>query len=278
MFGYLTAYTDKLSEGDRETYRAYYCGLCEALRRNAGRRAQTVLAYDLVFLALLYNGLYEEPESVRTRLCAYRFRRVPSADAPSLSYAADVNLLLAWHNLRDRVYDSGSRKAQAALRLLGKAHRAAAGRHPGKEAALEAYLSALHTLEEAREGNPDAAANLTGRMLETVFLRGEDAYAGYLRPLFFSLGKFIYLADAYDDVTADLASGAYNPYAGIAGEPDFEARVRMHLESVMGDAAAAFECLPLFRHREILRNILYSGVWMRYSKTSAGRRKKTENA
>ena len=48
----------------------------------------------------------------------------------------------------------------------------------------------------------------------------------------------------------------------------------MHLESVMGEAAASFEKLPIFRHREILRNILYAGVWLGYQKAVKERKEK----
>jgi hypothetical protein len=34
---------------------------------------------------------------------------------------------------------------------------------------------------------------------------------------------------------------------------------------VLGDAYAAFEKLPLIQDEEILRNILYSGVWLGYN-------------
>ena len=41
--------------------------------------------------------------------------------------------------------------------------------------------------------------------------------------------------------------------------------MRDTLELVLGDASAAFEKLPLIQDEEILRNILYSGVWLGYN-------------
>ncbi|MBQ1376761.1 MAG: hypothetical protein IIY77_02220, partial [Lachnospiraceae bacterium] len=63
----------------------------------------------------------------------------------------------------------------------------------------------------------------------------------------------------------DLASGSYNPYAALADTEGFDDLVQRHLESVMGECCRYFEMLPLFRHRDILRNILYAGVWIAYS-------------
>ena len=41
--------------------------------------------------------------------------------------------------------------------------------------------------------------------------------------------------------------------------------MRPTLELLLGDASAAFEKLPLIQDEEILRNILYSGVWLGYN-------------
>ena len=43
----------------------------------------------------------------------------------------------------------------------------------------------------------------------------------------------------------------------------------------MARAAAAFERLPVLQEAEILRNILYAGVWTRFNAVSA-RREKTD--
>jgi hypothetical protein len=45
--------------------------------------------------------------------------------------------------------------------------------------------------------------------------------------------------------------------------------VRDALTGVVAEAAQAFEVLPLLRDADILRNILYAGVWMRYRQKQA---------
>ena len=39
---------------------------------------------------------------------------------------------------------------------------------------------------------------------------------------------------------------------------------------MIGECTDAFERLPLVENVEILRNILYSGVWVRFGKAKAG--------
>ena len=63
MFGYITVNKDTLSEENKKIYQSYYCGLCQTMKSQYGRRAQMALNYDMTFLIVLLTGLYE-PDSV----------------------------------------------------------------------------------------------------------------------------------------------------------------------------------------------------------------------
>ena len=78
------------------------------------------------------------------------------------------------------------------------------------------------------------------------------------------LGRFIYLMDAYDDLPADLRHKRYNPFAARHEDAAFETLVLDSLTLVIAECTQAFEMLPLVQDVDILRNILYSGVWTRY--------------
>ena len=83
----------------------------------------------------------------------------------------------------------------------------------------------------------------------------------------FFLGKFVYLMDAIEDVGKDRKKRNYNLFADCediwGGES--EEQIRMALTGMMTEAARAFERLPVLEHAEIIRNILYSGVWCKYA-------------
>ncbi len=274
MFGYLTAYQQGLGEEDRRIYQGYYCGLCRTLSEQYGRKSALVLAYDPVFLAILYSDLYDGTETVLDRRCLYKGAKVPVVRTESLSFSADINLMLAFHNYSDQVYDSRKKRALRAVHFLEKEYRRTAERHPEKDGMLREYMEALHECERRNSDNPDEAGNLTGAMCREVFLLREDEYAKYLRPMFFYLGKFVYLLDAFSDLPKDRRSGNYNPYMKLDAEPDCSEMVLAHLESVMGACTEAFEKLPLITHRDILRNILYAGVWIGYRKAAEEREEK----
>ena len=87
--------------------------------------------------------------------------------------------------------------------------------------------------------------------------------------------------DAYDDVEKDIKSGSYNPFRkAYLDDPAFADDCRSLLTLMMSECSREFEQLPILLHAEILRNVLYSGVWSRYTAVTSERLagKNTHNA
>jgi hypothetical protein len=97
-----------------------------------------------------------------------------------------------------------------------------------------------------------------------IFSYQDDFWKDDLYKVGFYLGKFIYLMDAYEDIEKDLKSGDYNPFRELYRTEGFDEQVLQLMMLMMGECTDAFERLPLVESAEILRNILYSGVWVRY--------------
>ena len=74
--------------------------------------------------------------------------------------------------------------------------------------------------------------------------------------------------DAYEDVEEDIKKGNYNPFKKIYKEKGFKENVKYMLEMTISECAAAFERLPLIKDVDILRNILYDGVWTKFDRRS----------
>ncbi len=88
----------------------------------------------------------------------------------------------------------------------------------------------------------------------------------------FYFGKFIYLLDAYDDVEDDVKKGNYNHFAKDYIIKGFDDRIKNMLLLMMAETCREFEKLPIIKYADILRNILYSGVWCRFESISRKRR------
>ena len=118
--------------------------------------------------------------------------------------------------------------------------------------------------EKVQDPQIDTLAGLFGRVMGEIMAVREDEWAESLRRLGFFLGKFIYICDAYEDVEADIKKGTPNPLKHRYGNPDFEEESKTILMMMMSECCREFEKLPILENVEILRNILYSGVWCRY--------------
>ena len=100
---------------------------------------------------------------------------------------------------------------------------------------------------------------------------GTARWAPELRSIGFHLGKFIYLLDAYDDLPRDKRRGAYNPLRELSTHPDYEEEMLDIFELLLARCAQNFERLPCVEDADLLRNILYSGVWLKYNCKNAKR-------
>ena len=81
--------------------------------------------------------------------------------------------------------------------------------------------------------------------------------------------------DAYEDIEEDLKQGRYNPLADLYKKDTFEQECQQILKMMMAETSKVFEQLPILEDAEILRNILYAGVWTRYGQIRC-RRKETK--
>ena len=116
-------------------------------------------------------------------------------------------------------------------------------------------------------------------MLGELFVWKTDEWQDELRTLGFYLGKFIYLMDAYEDLAKDIKKNNYNPllHLKMEKEKDYEIICKLMMTSMMGECARAFERLPILLHADILRNILYSGVWSRYELIQLKKKKRKKS-
>lgn len=277
MFGYVIVNKDELKIKDWNRYHAYYCGLCHALKEVAGTKARTTVSYDMTFLAMLLDDLYDCPkEEGESRCPVHPLKMQPFIKSEASVYAAKMNLLLCYDNLLDDWKDEHNIAAAGAAAILHKARARIAKEFPRQTRAVEQYVEKLHACEKKREVNLDVAAGLTGEMLAELFCWREDEWQQDLRILGFYLGKFIYLMDAYEDMEKDNKRGNYNPFLlDHAGKKNKE--LAEHCLNMMAASAAdGFERLPLVENVEILRNILYAGIWNKFERIKAKREKVKE--
>ena len=277
MFGYVMVNKLELKVKDFETYQAFYCGLCERLNKRHGLSSGFLLTYDMTFLAILLSSLYEEEEKKEEwhRCIMHPTEKKRVIYTEFIDYASDMDLLLCYHNLMDDWIDEHDYKKLLLARSFEKRYHEVASMYPRQRKAIKKYINHLHRCEEENNQNLDCASGLTGKLLAEIFVYRNDIWEQNLRQMGFFLGKFIYLMDAYEDVFEDKKKNNYNPFLSMAEEADFDERCLSILNLMMADCCQAFERLPIVEYSDILRNILYSGVWMKFAQIRKTRKEGT---
>ena len=158
---------------------------------------------------------------------------------------------------------------------MQKNYRKLTKKYPRQHKAIASYIQKLHICEAANEKNIEAAANLTGEAMAEIYAAKDDYWQDTLRQKGYYMGKFIYLMDAYEDIEEDLKQGRYNPFTELYKKETFEQDCQQILKMMMAETSKVFEQLPILEDAEILRNILYAGVWTRYGQIRC-RRKETK--
>ncbi len=277
MFGYIHADLTQLSHEDKTIYQSFYCGLCRQLGKTASVKGQLLLNYDLCFLAILLQSLYEpslNEEDFRCIVHPVKSKHGYSSEA--IKYAADMDIILSYHSLMDNYNDDNSKISGLYANLLKKDYDRIKVNYPRQTKAVEEYITKLSAAEKAGESNIDVVSSYTGEMLAQLFNWREDNWSKTLHCMGYYMGKFIYLIDAYDDLKKDEKKGSYNPLIFMKNESpkEFETFVRVNLTSLMAECAKSFERLPIVENVDILRNIIYSGVWTKYEYLQLKEKKK----
>ena len=266
MFGYVTINKDALSQEEYDRFRAHYCGLCHVLCARYGQIGRATLSYDMTFLSILLSSLYEPTEISGEERCATHPAK-PHAYVVSdaAEYAADMNIILAYHVALDHLHDDKSPAAYAQVRMLKNPYARVKTLYPEKCAAIESCIAQISFMEKHPDCGIDGPANETGKILGLIYARYDDMWAPTLKLLGEALGRFIYVMDAYDDLAADIKKNRFNPLIAWQTHDNFEEFCHQILTMHIAECAAEFERLPLINDAQILKCVIYSGVWSRYA-------------
>ena len=267
MFGYIIVNKAEMKFKEFDEYHSFYCGICRDLKRKYGSAGQLSLSYDMTFLAILLTGLYE-PETMESKCkcIAHPFESHPTKNNIFTEYAADMNIILTYYKLLDDWKDENKVVSLTGLHAYRKTFLKLKEKYPEKCEVIRKCLAQLQKCEERGEENIDVTAGYFGKLMAELFVYKHDMWENTLRKMGFYLGKFIYIMDAYDDGDDDIKEDNYNALLPLYIEENFEERCRDMMNLVLAECTNEFEKLPCVEDVEILRNILYAGVWDKYDK------------
>ncbi len=276
MFGYVKVFRPELKMGEYEQYKAVYCALCRTLGKRYGIAARMTLSYDFTFLALFLMALQDEsPVAFEQGRCPFHpmKKRMLCVSNEYLDFAADVAVLLTYHKLSDTIEDERFFKRTGArlLRwLFSGDYKRAVKRRPVEAEAATAFMRAQAAVEASTAPCVDACADPTATFLSVLASHESEGERKEITARFgYCLGRFIYLADAAQDLQEDLKNDRFNPYALSKPEPadcteewltERGCYAAESLHACVAVCAECFEDLPIKRFRGIIANVIYRGL------------------
>ena len=262
VFGYIVGHKGSMSQEELSRYQGYYCGLCKALEKEYGQLERIGLSFDMTFLALFLSSLYEPEEETKACRCIFHPLKEKSViHTEYLDYAAAMTIALMYHKCLDDWNDERRFVRLKYAQLLKKSYAKVKEKYPRQCTGIEKSLWQLNMIEKDKESTADDAINYGGMLMSELFVYKEDFWSNCLRTFGYELGRFIYLMDATMDYEQDIKKGNYNPLTKMNKKPE---EMKELLELAIGSATEQFEKLPIVQDDNLLRNVLYGGVWQKY--------------
>lgn len=261
MFGYVVINKPELKFKEFDIYKGYYCGLCHTLKKRYGIRGQFTLTYDMTFLSMLLTALYEpEVFQEQHRCMAHPTKKHLMISSKYTDYVADMNVLLAHFKAIDDWKDDHNVLKLAFSKLLKWNN----SDYKQKADNIAHLLDELSRCEQKNEQSIDVVSGIFGKIMAVLFVPVNDCWSTTLERMGFFLGKYIYILDAYKDLEKDIKKNSYNPFKSICNDEGFDDKIKQMLTMMIAECTKEFESLPILENANILRNILYAGVWTKY--------------
>ncbi|MGX4598274.1 DUF5685 family protein [Faecalimicrobium sp. JNUCC 81] len=266
MFGYVKVNKMDLTFREYEHYRGYYCGLCKYLKDNHGEISRLSLNYDITFLILVLTSVYRpKPNVIEEGCIANPFKKKKKIINDITEYAASMNVLLTYYKLEDNLRDDKGIKDKLAYNIYKGKLKLAYEKYPQKAEFIKNQLEILYNLEQEQNLNIDLVSNTFGNLMGEIFAYKEDEFEKDLRKIGFNVGKYIYILDAYEDLDKDYEKGRYNPFIEyIDKREELREKADKLISMSLGMLARSVDNLNLKVNTNIIENIVYSGVYLRY--------------
>ena len=281
MYGYIIPDKPNMFFKDYALFRAFYCGMCAALKSECGQRSRLTVNYDTAFITALFHSYLEiKPEYKKIKCAPHPFKsRVIAVKNPLIKKLAALNVLTAYYKLTDDINDTKSLKKKLARASLKKAYKKAKKILPEADAVIAVNYNALRVLEKENCASIDRAADCTASMMRDCakILVGEERGKDEKPPealggLFYNLGRYIYLLDALDDIDEDSRKKCYNPFIAAYGDytnkNEFVAKHRDEIAFAVNSSIAAvnanYDALGLAEGRNLLDNIIKLGLYKKF--------------
>ncbi len=269
MFGYVKTDFPNLYVKDTVLYKAMYCGLCKGIGKTCGQKGRLLLNYDLTFLSVFLHNVMGKDVKIEGQKCiVHQLKKRPVAISDSLTERiASLNVIMAYHKLKDDVIDSGKRKLTKAY--FTSSYKKARANEPELDKIVEKRYKELLDYEKTEGDSVDISADPFGNMiLDVVKVVTGDKFNAELERVAYNLGKWVYLIDALDDFDKDKKKKNFNvfinAYKDAENKEDLVKKYQNELvgifSGVLGEISTATQGLEFNFNHDLIDNVLMRGL------------------
>lgn len=268
MFGYIRPFKPHMRNFEYEIYSSFYCGLCKELGKKYGQIFRMTLSYDFAFLGLLYNAYHSKCNTIKKKRCiAHPIKKKNCVCCgENLDYTCATAVISVYHKICDEIADRGVFSSvffRLLRRFMKKSYRKASEKYPEIAKKTELYMNLQTEIEREKTSSIDRACEPTAQIMANIAknISTDESDRKKLSGFGYHLGRFIYLADAYDDIEKDKKKGNYNPlllnFDTVSEAKNF---AMQNINLSLGQAAEFYSKLNISKFRDILDNVIYLGL------------------
>ncbi|NLK95523.1 MAG: hypothetical protein GX275_10100 [Clostridiales bacterium] len=271
MFGYITPIKDELKVSDFELFQSYYCSLCHSIKDVFGHIPRFFLNYDSTFFIVLLDGLNKSSGNTRLSNCIkYPFtKKNILVNSKILNYITEFNIALTYFKILDDCNDEKKAKNIYLRKIIKPFYTKI--KNKNIITSMERNLDFLNSLENNKSFySIDYICHPFSSILGEIFKEApiELDYESYnnrelLYSLGYSLGKWIYLIDALDDLKEDKDSNRFNPILSCYNTCDvstIKEIIEFQLVLLIDNCKNAVNKLSLIKNNDLILNVIDLGL------------------
>ncbi|HOV25575.1 MAG TPA: DUF5685 family protein [Pseudobacteroides sp.] len=257
MFGYVRYSKPDLTFRDYYKYKAYYCGMCFSIKNNFGQLKRLSLNYDIVFMAILFSGIYGGCDKVHLKKCFLSpFKKKKVILNEYLDYCSSINVLFSYYKLLDDYKDNKSVHSLLLSKILYKDYIKIKDKYPYKEKIVRDGFEKIQELEKFDKTTLDEISDVFGEILGEMFVYNPQYdQLRLLREIGFYLGKLVYYLDSIDDIEDDAKRKRFNPLLN-----SYEHNIEKKIDDMIKRIEDYTMQLDIKHSKEIILNIVSQGL------------------
>jgi phosphoglycolate phosphatase-like HAD superfamily hydrolase len=224
----------------QQAWMGHVCGMCLALRDNAGQPSRITTNYDAALLSVLCEAQSDAEPERHTSYCPLRSHFKADVTAPSshaAKYAASIALTIGATKIDDHIDDNETFLQHVPTFAKGLAR---AWHAKGQTLAQQlGFASDTITQQTNRQAEVEAASHgnffryaeptelaVASAFAHTAIVANKPHNAPALTEMGRMFGRMMYLLDSYQDFDADVKAGKFNALAASFPKADIAQQVR----------------------------------------------------